>query len=65
MKWRKSVNIWIHLPFRCFLGVRIEIVLLTNEMLPSISLDVGQSPVNISLVTRARHVSNSRLTSSP
>ena len=50
--------------FSSFLGVRIEIVLLTSNLFPSISLVVGQSSVNRSLVTGARDVSTSRLTSS-
>ena len=58
-----SGNIWIHLPFRRFLSVRMEIGLPTSDLLPSISLVVGQSSVNISLVTRAHDVSTSRLTS--
>ena len=60
----KSGNIWIHLRFRRFLSVRIETILLTSNLLPSISLVVGQSSVTISLVTRAHDVSSSRLTSS-
>ena len=38
-------------------------VLLTSDLLPNISLVVGQSSVNISLALRAREISISRLTS--
>ena len=38
-------------------------ILLTSDLLPNISLVVGQSSVNISLALCAREVSTSRLTS--
>ena len=45
-----------------FLCVRSERVLLTSDLLPNISLVVGQSSVNISLALCARDISISRLT---
>ena len=50
--------------FRYFLCVRIEIVsYLTSDLLPNISLVVGQSSVNVSLALCARDISTLRLTS--
>ena len=58
---------WQHLKatlaFSLFLCVRIEIVLLTSDLLPNISLVVGLSSVNISLTLQAREIPTSRLTS--
>ena len=46
------------MPFGRFLSVRIEKrVLLTGDLLPYISLVVGQSSVNISLALRTHEIS--------
>ena len=50
-------------PFRCHLCVRIEMVFRTSDLLPNISLVVGQPSVIISPALRAREISTLRLTS--
>ena len=42
----------MHLAFRRFLCVTTETVLLTSDLLPNISLDVGLLSVNLSLALR-------------
>ena len=58
---------WQHLKatlaFSLFLCVRIQTVLLTSDLFPNISLVVGQSSLNISLVLWAHEISTLRLTS--
>ena len=52
------------LAFLSFLvGLNRNRILLTSDLLPNISLVVGQSSVNISLGLRAPDISTSRLTS--
>ena len=58
--WKKSEG------YNCFFVFLVcenrNRVLLTSDLLPNISLVVGQSSGNISLALRARDISTSRLT---